>query len=183
MTDACRGVRAWKGLMEALAGDKKKQTILIGLTAVLLVSVVLTLLRPGAATDSSKAGGGLGFLSGSASVLDSDPSHLRTVAKIARTQARTIYAGWDHRDPMEALVAESSAGPRSTGPRRSAPAPITLPSMTLSGVVWDPDSALVMIDGMALRVGDTIKGAKIVEIGIDRVALTYKSKRFVLTVH
>jgi hypothetical protein len=169
--------------MEALAGDKKKQTILIGLTAVLLVSLVVTFLGPGAARDSSKAGGGLGFLSGRASVLDSDPSHLRTVAKIATTRARTIYAGWEHRDPMEPLVAESSGGARSAGPSRAAPAPITLPSMTLSGVVWDPDSALAMIDGMALRVGDTIKGAKIVEIGIDRVALVYKSKRFVLTVN
>jgi hypothetical protein len=54
--------------------------------------------------------------------------------------------------------------------------------MTLSGIVWDPESALAMIDGVALHVGDTIKGARIVEIGIDRVALLYKAKRFVLTV-
>lgn len=168
--------------MEALASDQKKRMMLIGLSAVLLVALVIRFLGPGEATDGSSAGGSMGLLGARASVLDSDPSHLRTVAKIATARARTIYAGFDHRDPMVALVRERRAGSSNTKPRRDTPAPITLPAMTLSGIVWDPESALAMIDGVALHVGDTVKGAKIVEIGIDRVALLYKSKRFVLTV-
>ena len=167
--------------MEALAGDKKKRTMLIGLSAVLLVALVFRFVG-GAATDESTAGGGMGFLRLRASVLDSDPSHLRTVAKIATARARTIYAGFDLRDPMAPLVTERRSSSSNAGQSRSAPAPITLPAMTLSGIVWDPESALAMIDGVALHVGDTIKGARIVEIGIDRVALMYKAKRFVLTV-
>jgi hypothetical protein len=168
--------------MEAtLAVDKKKRMILVGLSAVLLVALVFR-FAGGGATDASSAGGGLAFLGGRGSVLDSDPSHLRTVAKIATARARTIYAGWEARDPMEPLVAERRTRGTDSRPRDSGPAPIVLPAMTLSGVVWDPESAFAMIDGNALRVGDTIKGAKVVEIGIDRVALVYKSKRFILTV-
>jgi len=167
--------------MEALAIDKKKRMMLIGLSAVLLVALAIRFVGPGA-TDGSSGGSSIAFLGARASVLDSDPSHLRTVAKIATARARTIYAGFDLRDPMVALVADRRASSSNTGQSREAPAPITLPAMTLSGIVWDPDSALAMIDGAALHVGDTIKGARIVEIGIDRVALLYKSKRFVLTV-
>jgi hypothetical protein len=167
--------------MAALGGDKKK-TMLIGLSAVLLVALVIRFVGPGAATDDSAAGGSMGLLGRRVSVLDSDPSHLRTVAKIATARARTIYAGFDLRDPVAPLVTERRINPGNTGQDRQAPAPITLPAMTLSGIVWDPESALAMIDGIALRVGDTIKGARIVEIGIDRVALLYRSKRFVLTV-
>ena len=168
--------------MEALARGKKKQMMLIGLSAVLLIALVIRFLGPGTAPDASTAGGSVTLTRGRASVLDSDPSHLRTVAKIATARARTIYAGGDLRDPMEALATERRSGSRDAPSRRDAPAPITLPAMRLSGVVWDPDSALALIDGLALYVGDTIKGAKVVEIGIDRVALLYKSKRFVLTV-
>lgn len=168
--------------MEALAGDKKRKLMLIGLSAVLLVAVAIRFIGPGDATDTSNAGGVTGPLRGQTSVLDSDPSHLRTVAKIATARARTIYAGWDVRDPMEPLVVERRSASGDASRTRDVPAPITLPAMTLSGVVWDPDSALAMIDGNGVRVGDVIKGAKVVEIGIDRVALLYKSKRFVLTV-
>jgi hypothetical protein len=168
--------------MAALAGDKKQRTILIGLSAVLLIALAIRFMGPGAATDDSSAGGPAGFLGARASVLDSDPSHLRTVAKIATARARTIYAGFHLRDPMAPLVTERRSTSSNTGQGRGEPAPITLPAMTLSGIVWDPESALAMIDGIALHVGDTIKGARIVEIGIDRVALLYKSKRFVLTV-
>jgi hypothetical protein len=166
--------------MAALAIDQKKRMILIGLSAVLLVALVFRFVGPGTG-GGSMGESSLTLLGAQASVLDSDPSHLRTVAKIATARARTIYAGQDTRDPMAPLVTEHRYRP-STGQSREAPAPITLPPMTLSGIVWDPDSALAMIDGMALHVGDTIKDARIVEIGIDRVALVYKSKRFVLTV-
>jgi hypothetical protein len=168
--------------MEALAVDKKKRMMLIGLSGVLLVALVIRFMGPGAAADGSTTGGGMAILGARASVLDSDPGHLRTVAKIATARARTIYAGFDVRDPMVPLVTERRSSSSHTGQREDAPAPITLPAMTLSGVVWDPDSALAMIDGVAMHVGDTIKGARIVEIGIDRVALVFRDKRFVLTV-
>lgn len=167
--------------MEALAIDNKKRMMLIGLSAVLLVALVFRFVG-GGTTNESTAGGGLRIPDVRASVLDSDPSHLRTVAKIATARARTIYAGFDLRDPMVPLLAERRSGTSSIGQRQNAPAPITLPAMTLSGIVWDPESALAMIDGVAHHVGDTIRGARITEIGIDRVALVYKGKRFVLTV-
>jgi hypothetical protein len=167
--------------MQALAGDRKKRTMLIGLSAMLLITVLIRFMGSGGSDGGSSGGSSLTVMGARASVLDSDPSHLRTVAKIATARARTIYAGHETRDPMVPLVTERRHR-ASTGQGHEAPAPITLPPMTLSGIVWDPDSALAMIDGMALHVGDTIKNARIVEIGIDRVALVYKSKRFILTV-
>ena len=69
-----------------------------------------------------------------------------------------------------------------TETKASRPAPTTLPNMWLSGIIWDPENPIVMIDGLDLRVGDKIKGAKVVEIRMDSVVLSYASKQFVLTV-
>ncbi|MEA3409617.1 MAG: general secretion pathway protein GspB, partial [Candidatus Eisenbacteria bacterium] len=58
----------------------------------------------------------------------------------------------------------------------------TLPKMWLSGIIWDPQNPVVMIDGLDLHVGDKIKGARVVEIRIDSVVLSFASKQYVLTV-
>jgi hypothetical protein len=54
--------------------------------------------------------------------------------------------------------------------------------MWLSGIIWDPQNPVVMIDGLDLHVGDRIKGARVVEIRSDSVVLSYASKQYVLTV-
>ena len=64
----------------------------------------------------------------------------------------------------------------------NAPAPTTLPNMRLSGIFWDEQSPIAMIDGLGFRVGDRVKGARIVEIRIDSVVLSFASKEYVLTV-
>ncbi|MCK4408940.1 MAG: hypothetical protein KAW67_02575, partial [Candidatus Eisenbacteria sp.] len=71
--------------------------------------------------------------------------------------------------------------PQTEAPAR-APAPTTLPNMWLSGIIWDAQSPIAMIDGLDLRVGDQIRGARIVEIRIDSVVLLFASKEYVLTV-
>lgn len=119
---------------------------------------------------------------GPVGVLDADYRHLVTVAKIVRASASGDYAAADVRDPMVAPPgALKTRKPPSDG-KANAPPKQTLPVMWLSGIIWDPENPIVMIDGQDLRVGDRIKGAKVVEIRIDSVVLSFGSKEYVLTV-
>ena len=133
-------------------------------------------------TSASAAEGG-----GSRSMLDADPQHLATVASIARTRAQREYMGRDYRDPMEPLLdSRVRRGPSTTQTEASsepAETEVRLPLMSLYGIIWDPENPIAMIDGMDLRVGDRIKGARIVRIEIDRVVLSYRSREFTLTVN
>ncbi len=120
---------------------------------------------------------------GPVGLLDSDYQHLVTVGKIDRASRPNEYVAGDVRDPMVAPPgALKSAPPVQTGDAVKAPAPTTLPNMWLSGIIWDEENPIVMIDGLDLRVGDRIKGARVVEIRIDSVVLSYASKEYVLTV-
>ena len=120
---------------------------------------------------------------GPVGLLDSDYQHLVTVGKIGRASRPSEYVAGDVRDPMVAPSGALKAAP-SAQPEAAvkAPAPTTLPNMWLSGIIWDSENPVVMIDGLDLRVGDRIRGARVVEIRIDSVVLSYASKEYVLTV-
>ena len=160
-------------ISELTAGRKKQ--IAVGLLFLVLVAVVVVKVLPGDTTNAAAAAPG----PGGSSLLDKDPGLLASVASIAKTGVRVVYHGIDLRDPMEPLIEVTA---RSESPAPQAPAPITLPFMTLYGVIWDPDNPIAMIDGLDLRVGDKIKGARIVAIDFDSVSLTYRSKSYELTV-
>jgi hypothetical protein len=120
---------------------------------------------------------------GPVGLLDSDCQHLVTVGKIGTASGPSEYVAGDVRDPMVAPSGVLKAAPSAqTADAAQAPAPTTLPNMWLSGIIWDPENPIVMIDGLDLRVGDRIKGARVVEIRIDSVVLSYESKEYVLTV-
>ncbi len=163
--------------MNAIATDKKRMMMLGGLVLVLLVVVGIRMMPTG----DSTAVAAMSDTDGS--IIDRDPQHLACVAKIARVRMQKMYTGDDARDPFEPLVRLTS---RKTTTEReqkpAAPAPVTLPYMTLYGIIWDPETAIAMIDGMDVHVGDRIKGARVIEIRIDRVILEYREKQFELTV-
>lgn len=169
-----------KGILGKL-GDKGK-LIAAGACAVTAVTMaVVTFLSGGdGLADVSKAEDAK--WNGPVNLLDPDYQHLVTVGKIARAQRDEEYVSVDAGDPM---VAPSGAikAKRPTGDgARKAPEPTTLPHMWLSGIIWDPETPIAMIDGVDLRVGDRIKGARVVEIRMDSVVLSYASKQYVLTV-
>ena len=146
-------------------------------------AAIVTFTSGGAGVDQLAASEGVNW-NGPVGLLDADYQHLVTIGKIGRANGDGEYAAGEVRDPM---VAPSGAlkvrqAPKTDSAAPSAPAPTTLPNMWLSGIIWDPQSPIVMIDGLDLRIGDSIKGAKILEINIDSVVLSYASKRFVLTV-
>ncbi len=158
-------------------GDRKKVMILGGLVLVLVVVVVIRMMPGGDSSAQAATGRSQG------SIIDRDPHHLASVAKIARTRMQHVYTGDDARDPFEPLVRQASRrDPRPDEQRETEPEPIRPPQLTLYGIIWDPETPIAMIDGMDLHVGDRIKGARVIEIRIDRVILEYRSSRFELTV-
>ena len=120
---------------------------------------------------------------GPVGLLDADYQHLAIVGKIGKASRADEYAVGDVRDPMVAptgaLKIKTSPTPEGPAP---APAPVTLPNMWFSGIIWDEQNPIVMIDGLDYRVGDRVKGARIVEIRVDSVVLSFASKEYVLTV-
>ena len=146
------------------------------------MAVFTFLSGPGGIDELSAADGSVNW-GGPVGVLDSDYKHLVTVGKITRASRSHEYVAENPRDPMRAPGgALSSRGSEAGKSKAKAPEPATLPNMWLSGIIWDPENPIVMIDGLDLRVGDRIKGARVVEIRIDSVVLSYGSKEYVLTV-
>jgi hypothetical protein len=151
--------------------------LLIGLAVVSYL--VFGTREPDSRSQSFAIVTGQGEHSESGGVVDSDPEYLETVAAISKSREQQTYSEPEGKeDPLKDLIAASDA----VGRAQKAPPPVVLPYMKLNGIVWDPKNPVVMIDGIDLRKGDSIKGAKVVEIRPNEVALEYKSKRFVLTV-
>ncbi|MBM3307879.1 MAG: hypothetical protein FJY74_06105 [Candidatus Eisenbacteria bacterium] len=169
--------------MTNTAGDRKKLLIVAGLAAALIAVVVLRVLPGGAKPGSTASASPIPSIlePRPASELDADPKHLQAVAKVAKARAGEPYAGDDLRDPMVPLAGARTARSRDEE-RPPEPAPVTLPPMSLYGIVWDPVTPVALIDGDGVHVGDTVKGAKVVSIDRNRVVLSYRSRQFVLTV-
>ena len=158
---------------------KLRGATLSALTATTMAIVTFT---SGGGVDELGAAEGVKW-TGPVAVLDADYQHLVTVGKIGKSGTDAEYAAEDARDPMMAPSGALKARVSTrTDTEVAKPARTQLPNMWLSGIIWDPENPIVMIDGLDLRVGDKIKGAKIVEIRMDSVVLSYASKQFVLTV-
>jgi hypothetical protein len=119
---------------------------------------------------------------GPVGLLDADYQHLVIVGKIGTVSRADEYVVGDVRDPMVAPTGalKVRTSPKPEGPAK--PARVTLPNMWLSGIIWDEQSPIAMIDGLDYRVGDRVKGARIVKIRMDSVVLSFASKEYVLTV-
>lgn len=161
---------------------RKKILIMAALLAGLGVALLFAFgpLGGGDEVRSTATATGGGVAGGGRSVVDSDPEYLETVAEIARSREERSYDAEPERDPMVALVLESDAR-ASRIEREEKQTPVTLPAMTLGGIIWDAENPIAMINGTDVRPGDTIRGARVVSIGQDSVELTYKGKRFVLS--
>lgn len=165
----------------ALGNDKKKLGIMAGLVGVLLVVLVIRFVLPGGeASDSARAGDGVSH--GGKSLLDTQPGYLDAIARVARLRSEKSYDAEESRDPMEPLIKERTPRVPQANTTQEIAASTELPRMSLHGIIWDEESPIVIIDGLDLRVGDTIKGARVAEIGYNQVVLTYRSRRHVLTV-
>jgi hypothetical protein len=173
--------------MAAVTQDKKKVLIAAGLGVVLVAVVVVRLFSGGGGTaDIASASPFPGILEPKAeSDLDADPNLLETVAQVAKARSGEAYSGGELRDPMVPLAGgrlTRGGGEQDGEEQPEQPVPVSLPPMSLYGIVWDPTNPVALIDGSDLHVGETLKGARVVAINVDSVVLTYRSRQFVLTV-
>ena len=158
----------------------KGKPIAATMSAVIAIAAAVITFMSGSAVDELAASDNVNW-NGPVGVLDADYAHLVMVGKISGANEQDEYASGDVRDPM---VAPAGALKTRTQPKAkgAVKAVTTLPNMWLSGIIWDPQNPVVMIDGLDLHVGDRIKGARVVEIRFDSVVLSFASKEYVLTV-
>jgi hypothetical protein len=166
------------GLTTKLHGKGKLIAATMSAITATVVAVV-TFTSGAGGVDQLGAAEGVNW-NGPVGLLDADYQHLVVVGKIGKASRADEYAVGDVRDPMVALLKVRSLPPIE--PRMNPPAPTTPPNMRLSGIIWDEQSPIAMIDGLDYRVGNRVKGARIVEIRIDSVVLSFASKEYVLTI-
>jgi len=98
----------------------------------------------------------------------------------APAESRTPATSLDEEEEEEEEV---DVAPRKIG-KTAEPAPkksaTTSPSLRVSGIVWreEPSERLAVINGMILREGGEIEGAKVEEIHSNRVRFSYKDRPF-----
>jgi hypothetical protein len=156
--------------------------ILATMSAVTATTMAVITFASGGGVDDLSAAEGIKW-NGPVGLLDADYAHLVTVGQIGRARRQDEYTAAEVRDPMMAPSgALKTKAKASSDGEAKAPAPVTLPNMWLSGIIWDPETPIVIIDGLDLRVGDRIKGARVVEIRMDSVVLSFASKEYTLTV-
>jgi hypothetical protein len=167
--------------VEGLQG--KGKLIIATCTAIgAMTMAFLTFFSGGDGMDDLTASASAIDWNGPVGLLDPDYRHLATVGKLSAALNQNDYESEGVRDPMVAPSGALVVSRPATDGEKKAPAPTTLPNMWLSGIIWDPENPIAMIDGIDLRVGDTHKKARVVEIRIDSVVLSFASKRYVLTV-
>jgi len=159
----------------------KAKLVAATMSALTAMTMAVVTLMSGGGVDELSAAENVKW-NGPVGLLDADYQHLVTIGKVNRANRLDEYVAEDVRDPMTPPrgVLRSKTRPRSE--LAAPPPPTTLPNMWLSGIIWDSENPIVIIDGLDLRTGDRIKGAKVVEIRKDSVVLSYASKEFVLTV-
>ncbi len=169
------------GLKEKLRG-KGKPAAATMCAVIATTAAIITFVSGSGGIDELSASDSVNW-NGPVGLLDADYAHLVMVGKISDANGQGEYAvsAEDIRDPMVAPAGalRTRTQPKAEGPAKAA---TTLPNMWLSGIIWDPQNPVVMIDGLDLHVGDKIKGARVVEIRIDSVVLSFASKNYVLTV-
>lgn len=161
----------------------KGKPIAATMSAVIATTAAVITFMSGSVVDELAASDNVNW-NGPVGVLDADYAHLVMVGKIvgANGQGEYVLETGDVRDPMlapDGVLRTTTQKKTEDVPRKVV---TTLPRMWLSGIIWDPQNPVAMIDGLDLRVGDRIKGARVVEIRMDSVVLSFASKQYVLTV-
>jgi len=62
------------------------------------------------------------------------------------------------------------------------PAAVRIPSLKLTGIMWDAKDPIAIINGKLMHQGDDILGVKILNIQLDKITAGYNGKEFTLTV-
>lgn len=83
--------------------------------------------------------------------------------------------------PPLSTQTETTATSVSEAPKVKIPA--SPPSLMLSGIVAGGDGSFAIIDGLVVKKGDTVSGAKVLGIYADKVVLEYDGAEFSIRSH
>lgn len=103
------------------------------------------------------------------------------------------YTGFAKRDPLKPSlpVKEKVEIPPEGRPtvekpegkvEKAPPKEIVLPTFTVTGIVWGEAPPRAIIDNRVYKIGDTVKGAKILDITDKGVHMIYEGKEFFATI-
>lgn len=82
------------------------------------------------------------------------------------------------RDPFQTYLKEEKETERSDRDRAVATTP---PPLTIQGIIWGAKFPQAIINNKVVKVGDTIEGARILDIGKDGIKVFYNNRQFDLS--
>lgn len=88
----------------------------------------------------------------------------------------TSYNADGYRDPFMPQIKKEEKKKESVD--SYAGTEVALPDFVIQGMVWSSDNPQAIIDGQVLRIGDEIKGAKILSISKEGVKFLFRGKIF-----
>lgn len=59
---------------------------------------------------------------------------------------------------------------------------ITLPTLTVSGIIWGSKTPQAIINGKIIKEGDTLEGVEVLEIRKEGIVIFYKGREFTIAV-
>lgn len=90
------------------------------------------------------------------------------------------YDAANGRDPFLSYFSKKSNDPVAPEIIKNDNIPVTLPKMTLQGLILGSALKQAIINNKVFKIGDTMDGVKILDINSNGVTLFYKSKQFTL---
>jgi Tfp pilus assembly protein PilP len=87
------------------------------------------------------------------------------------------YTASNLRDPFESLLTSEILQSQN---KDTTPEKINLPGMKVQGVTWGGRFPQAIINNKVLKVGDTVEGAKIVEIENNGITVLFDGKQYLI---
>ena len=144
---------------------ERKKIIQLAATVVLVVILLLAVNNAIRASGKRKHRAAVK----AASLPGAGPASVDTAGKpLYQIQEEEAGAADLKKDPFAPLVKEEKKAP--------APAPV----ITLTGILWDKDKPLAIINNRVVKIGDTAGGSRVVEIKENSVILNDGTKDFEL---
>ncbi|MCM8781143.1 MAG: hypothetical protein NC908_04395 [Candidatus Omnitrophica bacterium] len=94
---------------------------------------------------------------------------------------KTEYTSEDLREPFESYIKKSQPSEQGQASSKIEPqAVVTPPALNVEGVFWGGRFPQAIINGRAVKVGDIIQEAQIVQIDNTGVTILFKNQKFKL---
>lgn len=98
-----------------------------------------------------------------------------------RVTDAVVYKGAGYESPFKTALPEKADN--QEGENLPPKEEISLPALTVKGVIWGGRFPQAILNDTVVREGDRIEEAKVLEISKDEIKLEFKGKVFILNTH